>query len=44
MLYLVKVYNQQEIQDGDPKEGNVFWLMVISEVTLCTPNIELHIT
>jgi len=45
MLYLMKVYRQQEIQDGGlKKEIYALSSMVILEVTLCTPNIELHIT
>jgi len=44
MPYLMKVYRQQEIQDGGLKKGNALSLTVILEVTLYTPNIELHIT
>ena len=40
----MKVYGQQELQDGGPKKENALSLMVMLEVTLYTPNIELHIT
>jgi len=44
MLYLIKVYRQQEIQDGDLKKGNALSLTVILRLNiLYTPNIELHI-
>ena len=44
MLYLMKVYRQQEIQDGGLKKGNALSLTVILKVTLYTPNIELYFT
>ena len=42
MLYLMKVYRQQEIQDGGLKKGNALSLTVILEVTYCIHQISSH--
>ena len=42
MLYLVKVYRQQEIQDGGLKKGNALSLTVILEVTYCIHQISSY--
>jgi len=45
MLYLMKVYRQQEIQDGGLKKGKCLVVNChFSGNILNTPNIELHIT
>jgi len=42
MLHLVKVYRQQEIQDGGLKKGNALSLTVILEVTYCIHQISSY--
>jgi len=38
----MKVYRQQEIQDGGLKKGNALSLMVILEVTYCIHQISSY--
>jgi len=38
----MKVYRQQEIQDGGLKKGNALWLTVILEVTYCIYQISSY--
>jgi len=42
MLYLMKVYRQQKIQDGGLEKGNALSLTVILEVTYCIHQISSY--